>query len=248
MSLKVLVCIDDTDDLVSKATGELAAVIEQTLEDRGWGKGYGITRHQLLIHPDIPYTSHNSSMCFPADIQEDCLGKLISYAADFLQHESAPGSDPGLCVAVTDSIRDPGQLIAFGQKAKKAVVTKQEAYDLAKRLDIHLSEHGGTGQGVIGALAGVGLRLSGNDGRFKGAVKVNTNSDVVSVGKIVSTTPVDLVKSLQGAVLPDDQQIKLTDKVKPVLLGGKCVLLVQALVAAGDARWQTCSKQQLKNY
>lgn len=244
--MKIFVCIDDTDDLVSKATGELAAVIEQTLESRGWGKGYGITRHQLLIHPDVPYTSHNSSMCFPAEIDEGCLGELIDYAADFLQRESAAGSDPGLCVAVTDKIRDPGRLIAFGRKAKEVVLKKEEAYSLAKQLDVHLSEHGGTGQGIIGALAGVGLRLSGNDGRFRGGIKVDLDSEIVSVGKLLATTPVDMVRSLEGAVLDMEQCIKLADKVKPVLLEGKCVLLVQA--AAGEAGWQVCGKQQLKNY
>jgi hypothetical protein len=251
-TLKILLAIDDTDDLESKATGELASVIEQTIEARGWGKGHGVTRHQLLIHPDIPYTSHNSSMCFPADIYEAFLEDLICYASEFLQNESAAGSDPGLCVAVTERISNPELLIAFGQKVKEVVVTKEEAYTLAKQLDIHLSEHGGTGQGVIGALAGAGLRLSGNDGRFKGTLEINTDSDIVSVGEILSTTYVDEVKSLEGAVLEDEQKIKLVGKVKPVLIEGKCILLVHSieteLTAVDEVRWQNCSKQQLKNY
>lgn len=249
--MKILVCIDDTDDLESKSTGQLAAEIEKAMESRGWGKSYGITRHQLLIHPDIPYTSHNSSMCFPADIHEAYLGELISYASEFLQNESAAGSDPGLCVAVPERICAPELLMAFGQKAKEVVVTKEEAYNLAKQLDIHLSEHGGTGQGVIGALAGAGLRLKGNDGRFKRS-SINFDGDIVSVGQILSTTNIEIVRSLEGDILEDNENIKLVNKVKPVLIGGKCSLLVNSLelelTAEGEVRWQTCGKQQLKNY
>ena len=28
---------------------------------------HGISRHQLYVHPDIPYTSHNSSLCLDLD-------------------------------------------------------------------------------------------------------------------------------------------------------------------------------------
>lgn len=166
--MKVLVCIDDTDNLDSMGTGELAEILAKTVEERGLGNCSGITRHQLLVHPHITFTSHNCSMCFITEMPETKLGDLISYASEFVQLASAMGSDPGLCVAVFEKIREPAKLLAFGQKAKYQVVTKQEAYSLARNLRIHLSEHGGTGQGVIGALAGAGLRLIGNDGRFRG--------------------------------------------------------------------------------
>ena len=64
--------------------------------------------------------------------------------------------------------------IDFGYRAKQVVLTKSNAYKLAKKLDIHLSEHGGSGQGVIGALAGVALRLTANDGRFWRKIKSKT--------------------------------------------------------------------------
>lgn len=250
--MRILVSIDDTDNLESKATGELASIIEETMESRGWGKSYGITRHQLLIHPDIPYTSHNSSMCFPADINETYLTELINYAAEFLQNESAEGSDPGLCVAVPEKINHLERLVAFGRKTKKVIVTKKEAYSLARQLNIHLSEHGGTGQGVIGALAGVGLRLTGNDGRFKGNLPIKAGSNIVTVGEILAKTFVAEVRNLEGGVLEDNRQIKLVDKVKPVLLDGKAILLVQAIAPEATVRgvvsWQNCSRRQLLDY
>jgi hypothetical protein len=254
--MKILVSIDDTDTMKvegvdERGTGELAGMILQAIEDHGWGKCTPITRHQLLIHPDIAYTSHNSAMCFEADIDNAFLEPLIEFASDFLTRESAPDSDPGLCVSVTEKISRPGWLIAFGYMAKNYVLTKEKAYDMAKRLDIHLSEHGGTGLGVIGALAGAGLRLGGNDGRFKGKLKIRSENGVVTVGELCSQGKVDMVKCLdEGIVLQKDDMVMLGDHVKAIWLYGKSVVLVSRIKddITSPAEWQTCSKKQLKDF
>ncbi len=66
--MDLLICIDDTDDIDSRGTGEIAELLAQGLTEGGLARCGRVTRHQLLIHPDIAYTSHNSSMCFPAEI------------------------------------------------------------------------------------------------------------------------------------------------------------------------------------
>jgi len=249
--IRVLICADDTDTIDSDwGTGELVSLISDTMEERGWGKSYGVTRHQLLIHPDIPYTSHNSSMCFAADLNEADLDALTGYAAEFLARESAPGSDPGLCIAVAERVKKPELLIAFGRKAKDTVVTKREACSLAQQLGVHLSEHGGSGQGVIGALAGVGLRLSGNDGRMKGKLKLKSIDGIATVENILAQANIDLVKSLEGVLLANNELVRLGNMVKPVLQDGKYVLLVASVDAgdSGGSTWQTLTKQQLKGY
>src|SRR5690606_31599303 len=106
-----------------------------------------VTRHQLLVHPDIPYTSHNSAMCFTAVLEGCSPRRFIDHAARFLERESASGPDPGLCVAQPELLIDDEPLIRFGRSAKKEVLTKEKAYALASELGIHLSEHGGSGQG-----------------------------------------------------------------------------------------------------
>ena len=60
---KILICIDDTDDLESIGTGELLENMCRELEREGFGTGGFVTRHQLYICDEIAYTSHNSSMC-----------------------------------------------------------------------------------------------------------------------------------------------------------------------------------------
>jgi hypothetical protein len=244
--MRLLVAIDDTDNLESVGTGELAAVLSASLAQRGWGKGGDVTRHQMLVHPDIPYTSHNSAMCFPADIDDAYIDEFIARAETFLQLESASGSDPGLCVAEIERLSAPDELIAFGKSAKQVVLEKETAYELAKRLGVHLSEHGGTGQGVIGALAAVGLRMTGNDGRFKGHFKIDATDGIVTPRDIRRQTHVEVVKTMDGTVLEDSEKIRLGHKVKAVLLDGKSTLLVTAL--EGDIKWETCRKQQLRGY
>jgi hypothetical protein len=248
--MRILVSIDDTDNIdVKRGTGELASMIADAIVEKDWGSSAPVTRHQLLVHPDIPYTSHNSSMCFVADIHPSRLNQLITYASDFLEKESAAGSDPGLCVAVIERLVHPGWLIAFGYSAKQEVLTKDYAYALAEELEVHLSEHGGTGQGIIGALAGAGLRLGGNDGRFRGKLKIKAENEIASVAEIRAKSTVDIVKSLEaGYILKENELVRLGETVKPVLLSGKSVLLVNSVVTDKDAPWTTISKNQLKDY
>lgn len=247
--MEILLCIDDTDNMESRGTGELAEIIAKGIQENNWGKCSRITRHQLYIHEDIPYTSHNSSMCFKAHIKEQYLQKIIDYTSNFLACESAEGSDPGLCLVVLDRLGDREKLMEFGKNAKKQVLTKKDAYDLADTLNIHLSEHGGTGQGIIGALAGTGLRMSGNDGRFKGKFKLDTQDKFLKVSELCLHKNIDIVMSIDGKELKDEEVVMVKDTIKTVLLYEKSVLLVyRDTNNECDNFWHTCTKQQLKIY
>lgn len=246
--MKILVCIDDTDNLESRGTGDLAQMLAALLQRQGWGRCEPITRHQLLVHPDIPYTSHNSSMCFAADIEASCLERYTEQAQVFLSHECAPGSDPGLCIVNRDAVERPGELVDFGVKAKQYVLTKTEAYELARGLNIHLSEHGGTGDGVIGALAGAGLRLSGRDGRVKGKLRVGCCGDIISAAGIKEQSIVQTIKNIDGLEIGDQEKIVLGETVKAVLLEERFTLLVQPVDTHPGAPWQTCSKSYLRQF
>lgn len=248
--MKIFLCIDDTDNIDSKGTGEIAQDFASLIESIGWGTCSSITRHQLLVHPDVPYTSHNSSMCFTAEINSEYLDETIEAAIKILETESAEGSDPGLCVFIPDRLpqHQQQQLIAFGLRAKQEVLTKQEAYDLAEALSLHLSEHGGTGQGVIGALAGVGLRLTGNDGRFKGQHKLHSDKKVVTVAEILGETAIDLVRTPAGFILHEEELITLGEKLKSVFLNHQSVLLVESVAVEGETQWVPCAGRALKQY
>ncbi len=242
--MKIYVAIDDTDNLEVGATGQSANELRKIMKDKGWGKPEPVTRHQLLIHPDVPYTSHNSSMCFTVDMGLEKLDEFINCAADFLETTSAPGSDPGLCVAVDDRINNIELLMSFGYKTKQEIVNMEEAYKIAEVCGIHLSEHGGTGQGIIGALAGIALRMSGNDGRFQGRTKLKDAGESMRIGEIIATTEIEEVQSIDGHVLADDEILIVGDKIKTVLLEGKRKLLVYR----ENEAWHTCNNKHLENY
>ncbi len=178
------------------------------------------------------------------------MTEIIGFSGNFLQVKSAPGSDPGLCVAAVDRTLDSDKLTGFGLKAKQTVLTKDDAYELAEKLNIHLSEHGGTGQGVVGAVAGTGLRLGGNDGRFRGWYHLGRTGETISVKELKSYPFIDTVKSETGEILSDETTVLFGgDELKPVLQDAVQVLLVKkAENGSGSIKWKTLTKQQVKIY
>ncbi|MDN5352456.1 MAG: hypothetical protein PWQ12_1376 [Clostridiales bacterium] len=244
------ICIDDTDTLDSKGTGEIAEELSIALESIGCGIPSAVSRHQLYFHPDIPYTSHNSSMCFELKNSDVTLETLIDFCGSYLKTQSAVGSDPGLCILSADQLNNPDReaLIQFGYRAKKEVLTKESAYDLAKRYNIHLSEHGGTGQGIIGALAGVGLRMDGNDGRYKGKIFLGENCDNMLAKDILSHPQIDCIRSSDGEPVEADAVIFVSDRIKTVRVDGQSTLIVQKISKEGAWYWKCVDKEGLKKY
>ena len=111
------------NQLNTPGTGHLAEAICREITHEGLGTCSAISRHQLFVHDDIPYTSHNSAMCFEADIRHGGLMSVIELGGNFLRSKSARGSDPGLCVAPLSRELDRAQLTDFGFKAKRSVLT-----------------------------------------------------------------------------------------------------------------------------
>jgi hypothetical protein len=245
--MKLLIAIDDTDSLESRGTGQLAQIMIDKIEQMQWGTCSRITRHQLFVHEDIPYTSHNSAMCFEAEIDKHRYEELIGFGMRFLETESEKGSDPGLCVVNMDNGLNTDLLTAFGRCAKTEVVEKSAAYAIANDLGIHLSEHGGTGQGIVGALAGTGLRLTGNDGRFRGWLCYGKAGETISVKDLLADGLVDMVQSNEGKIISPESSVLLSEeKIKTVLKDHCQVVLVRNTIPACSAKWQTLTKKQVK--
>ncbi|MBW8042559.1 MAG: hypothetical protein FVQ85_21545 [Planctomycetes bacterium] len=125
-------------------------------------KSLGVTRHQFLFDRAIPYTSHNSGACIAVESKNGI--RAVDFAFDFVACVSAPGSDPGVCMAFSDDVTK--EVFDFGQAAQKKILPIEKSFKLANGSGIKLRGLGGNCLGVIGALASVGLRSEGNDGRF----------------------------------------------------------------------------------
>lgn len=223
---EILICIDDTDNLDSIGTGALLGSMCEEMHKKGFGNAGFITRHQLFIHEDIPYTSHNSSMCCKFETTD--VSEVLKFAKDYLKANSAEGSDPGLCIYEFKG-KDPCFLKEFGLKAKEEIVTKEEAYALAKMYpnEIYLSEHGGDGIGVIGAIAGVGLRLTGMDGRIKGKIYPQTTEEKLTISEFCEKYNIGHALTEDYEEIAKDEIINFTSPTKAILYQNEsaCILI-----------------------
>ncbi len=247
--MRIFLSIDDTDNLDSPGSGHLLEALAKTLQIKGLaGRCTGISRHQLFVHRDIPYTSHNSSMCITAETDRDSFSDIVDVSGQFLKEGAAPGSDPGLCLAAGKDLAKE-DLIAFGLKAKRQVCTKEEAYALAEKTGVHLSEHGGTGQGVVGALAAIGLRLQGSDGRFRGWLKLGRAGESTTREALCAHPQVDDVVDEEGLSLPEGSRIVFAeDRIKTVYLNHRQVIPVIRTGNATDPAWATLTGSAAKRF
>ncbi len=236
--------LDDTDNLESRGTGHLARQIARALAV-DWTV-LGVTRHQLLVDPRVPYTKNNSSSVIMlrtngthtngtytdgthangaradgpgvADLTERVRALML---ADFY-----PGSDPGLCVARFV----PASVAEFGRRVQQEVVVQDEARALAAVHGISLRGLGGDNGGIIGALAAVGLAASGEDGRY---VLVGRSRELIGLQPIsaILDAGIAVVQTMDGQ--PVSEGMVQIDRLRPARRGGRPVLVVER---AGE-RW-----------
>jgi hypothetical protein len=245
--MRCLIAIDDTDNLESRGTGFRARQLGSLLSEAGLARLRGITRHQLYVHPSIPFTSHNSSACLDVDLDGGGLQKLREFCREFLANESADGSDAGFCAARFDDVDEA--LVDFGHKAKRSVLTCEQAHELAAARGLHLEGVTGARIGVIGALAAVGLRRSGNDGRFIWLAGVRELTGTATAGRLLATTGIDSIESLDGWPLSADAEVTLDPWPRPVLLHDRAVLLTEPLGSTNEPNsWRILSKEAIRRY
>lgn len=222
--MTIFVCMDDTDNLKSRGTGRLARAVAMEL-----AKTYpvhGVTRHQLYVHPDIPYTSHNSCGVIHINMEgTQYLDDIFEIARDEMFNDFIDGSDPGLSVANHKQITP--SLIAFGRDAQQIVLNQKKARTLAKNLKIRLEGLGGTEDGVIGSMAGLGLASTQNDGRFlqigciRDLVGPQTVEDLISAG-VEDIFTMDGRRITNGIIWNEENK-----SVKPCPVNGKAILFVE---------------------
>ncbi|MFC5993454.1 hypothetical protein ACFQE5_04395 [Pseudonocardia hispaniensis] len=253
-AVDLLIGIDDTDDATSPGTGRRCRQLADELAAAGLGRPAGATRHQLLVDPRIPYTSHNSSACIgwrsagadPVAV----LPEVVGHAGAFLERVCPPAADPGLAVAIPQRLPGWSALVDFGLRAKRHVLSIDEATALATATGVHLSGHGGTHGGRIGALAAVGLHLSGDDGLFLFLPGIRDLEGRLTAEELRRRVPIDRAFGPGAQEPAPDEVIDLGDWVRPVLLAGEAVLLLDPPTTGADGvrRWRTAPRAVVKQY
>ncbi len=196
-----------------------------------------ITRHQLLVHPDIPYTSHNSSACIAADGRDDAWMALFEAAESFLRAHPQRGANPGLCVARESD--PPPALQALARRAQREVLDLARFDQEVAAWPLQIWSGGETGQGRIGAVCGVALRSTAEDGRFIDLPGIRAVRGRASVAEILDRTGVDRVVDEQDRPLAGDTPIQTRDWIRPELRSGEVVFQVHQ----EDGAWVPRSKR-----
>ena len=226
--------IDDTDMPGTPGTNQLARRLAAALPD---GFVFRLAlRHQLLFDRRVPYTSKNGSASL---LLEAAPGRRADDLLPILRREMEQwyqvGSDPGLCVA--DTV--PRALSDFGRRCQREVVRQEEARALARAHGVHLEGVGGSEDGVIGALAAVGLLADGNDGRvvhvagwtwpdpFSGAQPLE---DILRRG-------VDEVRDVTRDAPVTPGVVDVGTHLRPSYRGRRVVLFVEPWRGGGEASW-----------
>ncbi len=211
--------LDDTDTLGTRGTGHLAREIAAQLAMDSAVEG--VTRHQLLVDPRVPYTAKNSSaaVILRKNGAYDLEG-LMARVRVMVRAGHSLGSDPGLCIAH----HVPPAVSSFGRRVQQQVVAQEDARSLAAAHGLPLMGLGGSEQGVIGALAAVGLAAAGDDGRY---VLVGRSRDLVGLRPIsdLLDAGVATVCTLDGREVTEG--LVLTDKLRPARRRGRPVAVVQ---------------------
>jgi hypothetical protein len=235
--MRIYIGFDDTDTLDSdRGTGKLARWFENELPESC--RLRGVVRQQLLVAPSIPYTTHNSSACAIVETSNHCsVEDLISRAVRHIEHHFILGSDPGLCIASEDNPA-LSKLVYFGRTCATKVVTQKEALQAA--MGTHLSGHGGTNDGIIGAAAAVGLTAHGWGGRFIEFGRLRDFPERVFVSDL-EQSGIAVVSVDRDAQIPAPEDVVETKGwLRPRLWGGKPGLPV---IPKGKNLWEAVGEK-----
>ena len=161
--MTIYVGIDNTSNDESVGTAKFARRVAKKISDKY--PVYGVSRHQFHVHPKIKCSTHNFGAVIHVDCDdEEFVEDIFLAIKEMMKNEFNIGSNPGLAVA-HDSQVSPA-IINYGQMLKRIIVTPKRATDLAINSNIILEDFGKTKNGIIGAIASIGLAATKNDCRF----------------------------------------------------------------------------------
>ncbi|MFH1268427.1 MAG: hypothetical protein ABIK89_22120 [Planctomycetota bacterium] len=246
----IYIGIDDTDVVGSRGTNQLARSLVAVLA--GDFRCLRIVRHQLLEDPRVPCTTKNGSASItleplrPAVLADLAVTRGLSrfsrrengtvplpnpviadLAAQLKEHMLSwyvEGSDPGLSITTTV----PAAVVQFGRRSKCEFVSKEEAYEVARRHEILLEGLGGTCDGVIGALAAVGLAATGDDGRVVQLAQWPDDAGGVRSVDFLRERGVTVRFHLGGEQVTEGH-VDVGKKLRPNRRRGEDVLLVEGM-------------------
>lgn len=242
--MRFVIGIDDTDSPHTGGTGGLAFELGRLLQERTGAQLLELTHHQLWLTPLIPHTTRNTCACLVLDGETRLRRVLELECRSFLLHECAAGANAGMALA--DLAQVPIGVIEWGSRAKRQVLTRSASLELARESEISAAGLIGDGSGVIGALAAVGLRAGGNDGRFLWMPGLCELSGILTLTQLLDRCSFGRVETLRGRTPQFDDRIDLGDWVRPLVRGGRSVLLVEEAPDMKQCEWRVIDSARIR--
>jgi hypothetical protein len=138
---------------------------------------------------------------------------------------------------VTEAV--PGEVSGWGRAAQSELLTQDGALRLAREAAVHLEPLGGTGGGIIGALAAVGLLATWNSGRVvycRSFPQQSFDATGPYEVDVVYDWGVDDIVTVDDGQRVDRGVVDLGKRLRPNLRDGRIVLYV-ARGAEGESDW-----------
>ena len=245
--IELLIAIDDTDNADSRGTGYHARQLAHALEASKLAMVRGITRHQLFVDPAIRYTSQNSSACI--NISTMNVNEVKKVCEAYLLQNSAPGSDAGLCIGQSKEVSE--EVMDWGRRAKNTILYMDNAFELAGKEGIFLKGYTGNHEGIIGALAAVGLHACGSDGRYiwrRGIKELrDMETGIFDTRRIKDELGLDEIASLDGEQAKDTDRILISEWVRPIRKDHKAILITQKNEKHDEYEWELTGKEVIRS-
>ena len=182
-------------------------------------------------------------MCLEAALDEAQKQSALNFALDLLERKCAPSAEPGIAAVFEKDIANTQGLINFGKSAKEIFLNPQQAFEEAALQNVFLKELKSGARGVIGALAGIGLRLSGSDGKIRGKFELEKSN--LSVAELLGLNFIEAVADENFKPLFLDERVNLIGALKPVFLDFKATLLVKKEAGGG---FRNLSVKELRGF
>jgi tRNA(Ile2) C34 agmatinyltransferase TiaS len=221
----IYVGLDDTDTLDTPGTNKLARHLADV--SRADFACRMILRHQLLEDPRVRCTRKNGCAAILLEPRAAVFdaGNLAEVLRSTIRAWCPAGSDPGFCIAE----RVSNAILNWGRRCQRELVNQGEARQLASSEGVLLQGLGGTEDGVIGALAAVGLAATADDGRvvYLGdgdSDRLDTTGDV-SIDEI-RQRGIDDVRDTSSHVSITAGIVSVRKRLRPNLRDGRVVLYV----------------------
>ncbi len=241
-----LIGIDDTDNpsgIGTEDTGALAIRLGQLIQERRFGYPLACTRHQLLRQdPHAPATD-NCAVCLLVDADSDARRDIELTCREFILRHSAPSSDPGFALAAWNNLTSA--IDTWGQQAKHMRLQRSYAVELARSHGISVAGFHGYGSGVIGALAAVGLRSSGNDGHFIWLPGLEGVKGTLTLPALLNMCAIDRVENFRGRTPLERDLINLGETPTVLLRNNQSLLLLDACGRDDACQWRVYSPEEL---